>query len=95
MFNLEDNELLTSMKKEMEKKEKEVQKRKPKKKIIPKESNLKKGDFDDLKEHFLNSDEESYDEEFERFKAQNLKNEKSNKKSELDENDFEKYFNTM
>ena len=86
MFNLEDNELLSSMKKKMDREQKEADKRKPKKKIIPKESYLKKDDFDDLKQHFLNSNEEEvYDEEFERFKGQNereLRDKKVNKESE-------------
>ena len=73
MFNLGNNDLLSSLKKKMDKEQKELEKNKPRKKVILKEKNLKKEDFNELKEHFLNSDEGIYDEEFERFKGQNEK----------------------
>ena len=73
MFNLGNNDLLSSLKKKMDKEQKELEKNQPRKKVILKEKNLKKEDFNELKEHFLNTDEDIYDEEFERFKGQNEK----------------------
>lgn len=76
MFNLANNDLLSSIKDRLDKEQKELEKNQPKKKPIIKEKNLKKEDLNELKEHFLNVDEDVYDEEFERFKGQNEKDTK-------------------